>query len=295
LLGRASQAVDLRRTHVGAQLAVWHLAPYRERVSPRYSPRHATPPPASRSGPRTIAERVWPRRGTPSDATAAREPRRAQARSFHPRRARRHDGSRNRRGPPDQRQHDLRPHPGGPKMLRQGGRAPPTAAAKGALVNDDLNADSRQLIAAYQAELQRRPSRPTSSWKAIERRIAAGEAPVPIDDDDDVVVATRRWRWLAVPLAAASIALVSIGWKTLRQAEQRSSVVAVPFESVTRVPRGEPRLEAPQAPALSSRARVRVTLAPAALEVLAPATSEEIRSSAPSSHSTATYETRNAA
>jgi len=162
-------------------------------------------------------------------------------------------------------------------------------------VNDDLNADSRQLIAAYQAELQRRPSRPTSSWKAIERRIAAGEAPVPIDDDDDVVVATRRWRWLAVPLAAASIALVSIGWKTLRQAEQRSSVVAVPFESVTRVPRGEPRLEAPQAPALSSRARVRVTLAPAALEVLAPATSEEIRSSAPSSHSTATYETRNAA
>src|SRR5690606_22869537 len=87
LLGRASQAVDLRRTHVGAQLAVWHLAPYRERVSPRHSPRHATPPPASRSGPRTIAERVWPRRGTPSDATAAREPRRAQARSFHPRRA----------------------------------------------------------------------------------------------------------------------------------------------------------------------------------------------------------------
>lgn len=157
-------------------------------------------------------------------------------------------------------------------------------------MNDDLNAESLQLIAAYQAELRRRPSRPSGSWKALERRIAADEEPLPAFDEEPV--RSRRWRWVSLPLAAASLAMLSWGWKTLRAPVERNTVAAVaPFESVARVDEGETPSHAPED--AHRRRGVRVELAPTVLEALAP-TAEDAGVS-PQHLAAATYETRNAA
>lgn len=110
-------------------------------------------------------------------------------------------------------------------------------------MNNDLHAESQRVIAAYKSELSRRPSRPDRSWRALERRIASGEAPpfaddVEIDDFDIDERAHRhwKWRWLTLPLAAASMALLAFGLRdnlTESKTEGRH-LHAAAFETVRR-------------------------------------------------------------
>lgn len=173
-------------------------------------------------------------------------------------------------------------------------------------MNEDLKGESLRLIAAYQAELGRRPARPEQSWNAIERKIAAAEDPLDLTEEEvEFASHGRRWAWLAVPAAAAALLTAAISWSSVIAPSIRPSSIlhAAAFEAVGRAHEGQAQpLEATAQPGRVAASSPRAHLAAPALGPTLvgedpdaqPSTSADAHQSLPVS-SVAVFTTRNAA